>query len=48
MSALAGRVAQRIRRAPDLADVLLAALGDSSPEAIERQFAPTEPGVVLA
>lgn len=48
MRALAGRVSQRIRRAPDLADVLLASLGDNSPEAVLRQFAPTEPGMALA
>jgi hypothetical protein len=48
MQALAGRVAQRIRRAPDLADVLLASLGEDSTESVVRQFAPTEPGMALA
>lgn len=48
MRALAGRVAQRVHRAPDLADVLMAHLGDSSAADVARQFAPTQPGVALA
>lgn len=48
MCALAGRIEQRVRRAPDLADILLASLGDDSPDVVVRQFAPTEPGIALA
>lgn len=45
---LAGLVAQRIRRAPDLADVLRASLSDEDVETVVRQFAPTQPSMALA
>ncbi|RTL41629.1 MAG: DUF2331 family protein [Burkholderiales bacterium] len=45
---LAALVAQRIRRAPDLADVLRASLTDDDVETVVRQFAPTQPSMALA
>lgn len=45
--ALADLVAHRVRRAPDLVDVLMAGLEGTDTEALERHFAPTVPGTEL-
>ena len=47
MRALSELVALRVKRAPDLIDVLIAALSGTSEEAMERQFSPTVPGEEL-
>lgn len=47
VQALADQVAQRVLRAPDLVDVLIAGLSGVSDEALERLFAPTIPGAEL-
>ena len=46
MHALAGKVSQRILRAPDMVDVLIAGISDAQREAVGRMFAPTMPGEV--
>lgn len=45
---LAELVSQRVRRAPDLAAILMAGLAGASPETMARQFAPTVPGMEFA
>lgn len=45
MVTMAGGVAERIRRGPELADVLLAGVAGMDTRAIERMFAPTAPAV---
>lgn len=45
--ALADAVARRVRKAPDLVDVLVAGLRGDSDECLQRHFAPTAPGTEL-